>query len=97
MKNSNQIYIFQLIRATACILVCIAHIFITKKQNEFLGSNFIALGQIGVGMFFFISGYLIMKSLNSHELRSFVIHRFLRIYPVLSFVLENRSASADSN
>ncbi|SRR6266403_4317880 len=86
MKNSNQIYIFQLIRATACILVCIAHIFITKKQNEFLGSNFIALGQIGVGMFFFISGYLIMKSLNSHELRSFVIHRFLRIYPVFCFV-----------
>jgi peptidoglycan/LPS O-acetylase OafA/YrhL len=83
---SKQIYNFQLIRATACLLVCISHIFITQKQNVALYANYIGIGQFGVGMFFFISGYLIMNSLERSNPKSFAIHRIFRIYPVLIFV-----------
>jgi peptidoglycan/LPS O-acetylase OafA/YrhL len=42
-------------------------------------------GTFGVELFFVISGYVIMNSLQRHPLRDFLARRMVRIYPVFCF------------
>jgi peptidoglycan/LPS O-acetylase OafA/YrhL len=42
-------------------------------------------GTFGVELFFMISGYVIMNSLEKYELRDFLLRRLIRIYPVFLF------------
>jgi peptidoglycan/LPS O-acetylase OafA/YrhL len=42
-------------------------------------------GTFGVELFFVISGYVIMNSLERHSLREFLLRRLVRIYPVFCF------------
>ena len=42
-------------------------------------------GTFGVELFFVISGYVIMNSLERHSLRLFLLRRLVRIYPVFCF------------
>ncbi|MCC6778988.1 MAG: acyltransferase [Hyphomicrobiales bacterium] len=43
------------------------------------------LGTFGVELFFVISGYVIMSSVDRYSLREFFLRRFIRIYPVFAF------------
>src|SRR5688572_20278494 len=38
-------------------------------------------GLLGVQLFFLVSGYLISASARHHTLRTYLLHRFFRIYP----------------
>jgi peptidoglycan/LPS O-acetylase OafA/YrhL len=42
-------------------------------------------GTFGVELFFMISGYVIMNSLQRHGLQEFLARRFVRIYPMFAF------------
>ncbi len=39
-------------------------------------------GNLGVQLFFIISGFVIVQSLYNNSLKEFVIHRFLRLFPI---------------
>ena len=75
-----------LLRFTAATAVVYAHSFgiTSRTSNEFFYSLYgIGLGDIGVDMFFVVSGFLVTKSLCSKDLRHFVWARIMRIYPAL--------------
>jgi peptidoglycan/LPS O-acetylase OafA/YrhL len=75
-----------LLRFMAATAVVYAHSFgITgRTSNEIFYSLYgIGLGDIGVDMFFVVSGFLVTKSLCSKDLRHFVWARIMRIYPAL--------------
>ena len=80
MINNN----FNLIRLFAALQVAIVHSASYLDINlQFL--QFLNLFP-GVPIFFFISGYLIIKSFrNSYKLKNFFYNRILRIYPGLYF------------
>ena len=72
---------FPLIRLTAAVFVFAGHMgLILGGQPPLLGG--LPLHELGVGMLFLISGYLITKSWLSdpHPLR-FAVRRFLRLWP----------------
>jgi peptidoglycan/LPS O-acetylase OafA/YrhL/lysophospholipase L1-like esterase len=52
------------------------------KGAGLLSANSLFLGQLGVGVFFLISGFVIPFSLQRHSRMQFVLLRCLRIYPV---------------
>lgn len=52
------------------------------KGTSLLSANSLFLGQLGVGVFFLISGFVIPFSLQRHSRMQFVLLRCLRIYPV---------------
>ncbi len=45
------------------------------------------IGQIGVGLFFLISGFVIPISIEKYGSSQFLIQRFFRLYPVLLFAI----------
>jgi peptidoglycan/LPS O-acetylase OafA/YrhL len=79
---------FDLIRFIAATLVIFSHTYqVTgnfSREPLYNALGFIGFGEVGVGVFFTISGYLITKSLYSQPtLGSFVWARVLRIFPAL--------------
>jgi len=93
MKSENNSKILQkkvlsvqFLRGIAVLLVIFYHY------------GFISYGYIGVDLFFAISGYVIMTSINrnnyfiasknaQHDLNKFIMNRFNRIYPPLLFLI----------
>lgn len=85
IADNKQLPFLDGFRAYAILFVCIAHV---------LKGYYMALAQMGVTLFFFVSGFLITKLLiaeynNSQtiSLRKFYFRRFLRLYPALIFML----------
>ncbi len=85
-------------RGIAALLVLILHVsqvFLQSKKIAATGQGMldftqtIDLGRIGITIFFIISGFVICKSFNTkeRELKSFVIKRFFRLYPLFWFSL----------
>lgn len=78
-----------LLRTIAVLSVVFFH----TIYNEKLSTSIFRIGWIGVDLFFVLSGFLVggilfdMYKKNSYNLRTFYIHRFLRIYPVYVFIL----------
>lgn len=75
-----------LLRFTAATAVVYAHGFgITgRTASEMFYSVYgIGLGDIGVDMFFVVSGFLVTKSFCSKDLMHFIWARIMRIYPAL--------------
>lgn len=75
-----------LLRFTAATAVVYAHSFgITGHTADeiFYSVYGIGLGDIGVDMFFVVSGFLVTKSFCSKDLRHFIWARIMRIYPAL--------------
>jgi len=60
------------------------HITLINLNTRFdlLLGKYVNLGEIGVSLFFLLSGFLIMKSLENKKGWVFLIGRFQRIYPV---------------
>jgi peptidoglycan/LPS O-acetylase OafA/YrhL len=54
-----------------------------KEIYAFLGRLHVGPGQLGVSLFFLISGFLIPFSLERHRLSGFFVRRFFRLYPTL--------------
>lgn len=52
------------------------------QQLRLVAARFVNLGEIGVALFFLVSGFLIMKSRIGKTGRVFIIRRFQRIYPI---------------
>ncbi len=86
------------LRGIAALLVLLLHVsqvFLQSKKIAATGVGMldfikvIDLGRIGITIFFIISGFVICKSFNSKEkeLKSFVIKRFFRLYPLFWFSL----------
>lgn len=78
-----------LLRTIAVLLVVLFH----TIYNETLNTSIFRIGWIGVDLFFVLSGFLVggilfdMYKKNSYNLKTFYMHRFLRIYPVYIFIL----------
>jgi peptidoglycan/LPS O-acetylase OafA/YrhL len=75
-----------LLRFTAATAVVYAHSFGVTSQtsSEIFYSIFgIGLGDISVDSFFVVSGFLVVKSFCSKDLRHFIWARIMRIFPAL--------------
>ncbi len=77
---NNRFFVFDFIRAAACIFVLIGHwaCFYLNYEEFYIP---IKIHQIGVGMFFFISGYLMCISVDKNTFKTFAIQRFFRLVP----------------
>ena len=90
LRTANNI---TLLRHFAAFFVLISHSFdLTNNfNNEFLrrlSGQAISFGQLGLIIFFFLSGFLVTQSLvTSINLKQFIWKRFLRIYPALFVVV----------
>lgn len=81
---------FDLLRLTAALLVIADHSWVITGHPGFPlgGGSGTDLGQLAVGMFFLLSGYLVSSSwLGDPSLRRFAGRRLLRIYPAYAVVI----------
>ena len=86
-QQQDKIYIFDFVRAFACLYIVIHHfLFITLQQYYNIDKVFTASG-IGMEMFFFTTGFLIPLSLERCNWKQFAVKRFFRLLPVLSFAV----------
>ena len=77
------------IRGLAILMVVISHLCTNSyiyglKDYKMLGNydmSFAFLADGGVLLFFYLSGFLIYQSLQGEDLKTFIIKRFLRIFP----------------
>lgn len=77
---------FNLIRFSAATMVIWTHAFGLLRHTEFEPVHRIfgiGAGDLGVDIFFILSGFLVSKSLNGKIIIQFAWARFLRIYPGL--------------
>jgi peptidoglycan/LPS O-acetylase OafA/YrhL len=87
MTSQGRLAHLDVLRGIAAMMVVLAH-FIERtplKDNVFF--TFVNLGQIGVVLFFLLSGMVIPYSLKEgkHALVAFAISRFFRLYPAYWF------------
>ena len=84
------------LRGMAAIMVLVLHVgqsYINHPRVAASGRGllrfyeYVDLGRIGICIFFIISGFVICRSFNSdrRELKSFVVKRFFRLYPLFWF------------
>ena len=85
-NNSNYLISFDIARILAMLLILFLHI--ESGFNDYTGNsfdNFIYIGPLGVPIFFFISGFLIFKSLNDNTNKKFFnfwYKRSIRLLPL---------------
>ena len=81
---------FDVLRLGAALLVIFSHSYpLTKTTPEPVMAwfgGYVEGGGLGVATFFAISGFLVTRSLERHDLRGYVASRFLRIMPALAVV-----------
>lgn len=94
MKTNENI---QYLRGVAALTVVLAHISSSFSAYRHIGGiagvvlhNMELIGQVGVGVFFVISGYIMSMTTNEkvggvESARAFVVKRALRIYPLYFF------------
>lgn len=85
----NRLFFIDVLRGVAACAVIFQHLF-ESRSIWFYGfsSNYFQAGVFGVSLFFIISGFVILLSIEkAHSLYSFWIKRFFRIYPLYIFCL----------
>lgn len=93
--SKSKLPLLELIRGCAALLVFLSHISPKVLSSESRLSNIFNYGTEAVAVFFVLSGYVMSYALTSkpRTRRSFLFHRFIRIYPTyflaltLSFLL----------
>jgi peptidoglycan/LPS O-acetylase OafA/YrhL len=111
-KNDNRILFLDYLRAVACLLVVIGHVYVVGPNdpntvkiwvptvsgyifgpdpngenpygvvlNNLTNFTGINVGALGVGIFFLISGFVIMSALDREPWTKFLVRRAFRIYP----------------
>jgi len=83
IKEKERLYIFDFIRATAVLLVLLGHFLCHHYDYERISPFWLKLHPLGVGMFFFISGYLILLTLTKSNVVNFLPQRYFRLAPSL--------------
>lgn len=80
--------IFDVLRLAAAVAVLVSHCFaLTGRSEPFAELTGETLGELGVSVFFAISGFLIVRSWEAQpELRTYAIKRALRLLPALVVV-----------
>jgi peptidoglycan/LPS O-acetylase OafA/YrhL len=78
MKRS---IVIDYIRVVAIALVLIFHSFTLNKYTSLYDIGFI-IGLIGVGLFFFVSGYMSSKGRKITSVISYIKNKFIKIYPL---------------
>ncbi len=73
---------FDVIRVFCAVIILFGH-YITHFKVDSQLSFYIAYFIRGVPVFFFLSGFLVARSIERYNVRGFFIKRFFRIYPVL--------------
>lgn len=93
-ENQQKIYFIEVLRGIALLLVVGYHaagpLVNAYASFPMLGLDIFRNGNIGVDIFFMISGFIICYATQKVETRpllSFVIRRFFRIYPLFLFCL----------
>lgn len=91
MADSKRLASIDVLRGLAAVLVVLQHS-VEHYDNaliHYVHQNVINFGQIGVLVFFMISGYVIPYSQagSGRDLKSFWLARFFRIYPLYVFVI----------
>lgn len=87
MKNSNKLLSLQILRSLATLIVVLHHIDQSLYQYSTTSPFFVLFrnyGQIGVDIFFVLSGYIMYYTIknNNRSGGAFFLDRFFRIYPV---------------
>jgi peptidoglycan/LPS O-acetylase OafA/YrhL len=82
-ESKHRLYIFDFIRALAVLFVIFGHYLVHHHHYEEHNEIWVKLHGLGVGMFFFISGYLIFMTLQKSTVSAFLFHRYFRIIPSL--------------
>jgi peptidoglycan/LPS O-acetylase OafA/YrhL len=81
---------FDILRFLAAIIVLYSHVYSFAKSHDplYALTNSIGFGELGVAVFFVISGYLITMSWQrNNNILVFLINRTLRIFPALLVVV----------
>jgi len=75
-------------RMLAALMVLVSHQYLLAGRPELRVLGLYSLGDVGVAMFFGISGYLVTTSwMHDPHLLRFFARRFLRIYPALLVIV----------
>lgn len=85
-KSNN----FDIIRLVAALVVAFAHSYALARNESDPLTSFLSYGFSGtlaVWVFLVVSGFLIARSAESHRLSTFILSRFLRIYPGLFLII----------
>jgi peptidoglycan/LPS O-acetylase OafA/YrhL len=82
-KEKERLYVFDFIRAIAVLLVLLGHFLYHHYDYESVSPSWVKLHPLGVGMFFFISGYLIFLTLTKSNAVNFLPQRYFRLAPAL--------------
>ncbi|WP_253757039.1 acyltransferase family protein [Pseudomonas fluorescens] len=85
------------LRGIAAVLVVVAHFIERTPLKDTFFFTCVNLGQVGVVIFFLLSGMVIPYSLKEgrHALAAFAVSRFFRLYPAYWFSIALAVASSD--
>ena len=83
--QQDKIYIFDFVRAFACLYIVIHHFLLQPLQVHYSWRS--AYPGIGMEMFFFTTGFLIPLSLERCNWKQFAVKRFFRLLPVLTLAV----------
>ncbi|MCY0108618.1 acyltransferase [Pseudomonas monsensis] len=85
------------LRGIAAMLVVVAHFIERTPLKDTFFLTWVNLGQVGVVIFFLLSGMVIPYSLKEgrHALATFAVSRFFRLYPAYWFSIALAVASLD--
>ena len=90
-SNNNRIKFLDGFRGLAILMVILYHAFarwveIVPYKKEFSDIQLFSKGFLGVKLFFLISGFVILMTLEkSQNFKEFVVKRWLRLFPAMLF------------
>lgn len=85
-SSGERLFVFEFLRAFACVLVVLEHVFLPTQTVEYLHYKWcFSFGGLGIGISTFISGYLIARSLETRRISEYAAQRFWRIFPPYFF------------
>ena len=76
-QQQDKIYIFDFVRAFACLYIVIHHFLLMPLRDHYSWRS--AHPGIGMEMFFFTTGFLIPLSLERCNWKQFAVKRFFRL------------------
>lgn len=86
LENNKRVLYLDGLRGVAIIFVFLYHIFQRWPEYTGFNVNVFSYGKLGVQLFFMISGFVILMSLNrSNSKLEFLYKRWLRLFPLMLF------------
>lgn len=78
-----RIVFLEAVRGLAAPLVVVQHVLAAESEGfREWTHDYLDLGRVGVVAFFLVSGYVIPLSLSKQTVRTFLVRRFFRLFPV---------------